>query len=178
MDYPFDDDLIEREELINWLAQTLYPREIFRDAKKKVRSSIRYWEVNKKQLSRVTGGNKVYYEAAPFFSLAISKKGWRPLIKVRGLPLQPTTLTGRLRTPGFRFEGRAIPTPQDLETAQRMHQEAETARYQLTKENAALKDENAKLQAEVKLFRSKEAATRKKRSDAGKLGKDVPRKKH
>lgn len=178
MKYPFTEDLIERDELIKWIAKTLYPEEYPRDSEKKVRSKIHYWEVTKKQLSSIRKGNTDYYEAGAFFSWAISTAKWQPLINVPGLPLKENSGTADLSLPGLEMEARAISTPQDLETAQRLYLEAETERYRLEKENNKLKIANADLLAEVNEFRERKAQTRKKRSAAGKRGKGVPRRTH
>jgi hypothetical protein len=93
--FPFPSDTAPESQVVEWLAEVLYPKEYRKGgydtskAKNRVRSRIRYArKIKKDPRLRKLGNNRV--DVSQFFGWAVLQKDWEALIKVDGLRADTT----------------------------------------------------------------------------------------
>lgn len=163
----FGSDQVSLDEAIQWIAEHVYPDEQPINAKKRVRARVRYAS-RIRQIKLLKKGSKEFLETESFLAWATTK--WPVIHSIAGIPhkLQPATGTITLASPTCRAVGFAVPNdPDELKAA---YIRAETERHRLEVENADLRSKIAELEVAITSRREKDAATRQKKSDAGKQG--------
>jgi len=169
--YPFKTESPLLNDVIKFVADCAFPDIDRYAAKKRVRTAIRS---EYEGVVRFDSQGEEYLFAEEFFTWAVTKKKWRGgLVRVKGLPLTPNSVTVSGAIPAMTMSGYAIVTPQGRGELEAGYIEAMSKVHCLEQKVAQLKKENTALLAEVNDWRGKDEALKTKLSKAGKANKGV-----
>lgn len=171
---PISDGQIEISAAVHFLAAVVYADEEPTLARKRVRQRIR--DGIKAGALRVPNKRKSNaLDAADFFDWAKTKKGWSLICEIDGLPSNPISGQAALVSKEATVKGAGVVIPSDYEELRTLYRTAESKLQRVQQELADCRVALAACTEELELRRLQENETRRKKSEAGRRGKNVPR---
>lgn len=173
--YPFEDEAIPEDKLIDWLTMVIYPKEYQSTgsertgAKKRVRSRIRY--------ARTQGilprplGKKI--RATHFFEWAVTQKGWGTLKKIEHIPMDIHVTPDGVKAETISGKVQALGVPREYGELEIEYKEQAKALEDARASIKSLEDENHRLRSELQTKRERQLRAR----EFGKQGAGIKRKK-
>ena len=172
--YPFSSKLISEKELLDWLTETIYPREYRRGgasktlAKNRIRSRInkaRKKDIDSNQAKKLAKRKEDSVDSHAFFEWACKQRGWGILEKIDRLPREVTVEINS--TPSIRAE---INSPKSL-TIPKDYPSLKKEFVALHREHSKALDEIKKLETSSRELELKVEKLEKRRQEASEHGK-------
>ena len=149
--YPFEDEVVPEDRLIDWLTMVIYPKEYQSTgsertgAKKRVRARIRYARTQG-VLSKPLG-KKIL--VTHFFEWAVTQKGWDTLKKIEHIPLDIHVTPDGVKAEATSGKIQALSVPGEYRELEVKYKEQANALEDARALIQFLKDENHRLRSEL-----------------------------
>jgi hypothetical protein len=147
---------VKKVDAVAWLAQIVYPADTATEGRKKVRASMRYYNI----------GGKVF-NAPVFFSWAIKVSDWKEkLLSIPNVPYEPLHFSP---TSSIKIEPSAdfLTLPSELAGLQNLCIQQHFELLKIRKKNEQLENENADLQKKLQIILDREETIRLKKVAGG-----------